>query len=406
MPEVTLVMSVFNGELFLPAALESIMAQSMRDFAIIVVNDGSTDRTAEILEEYAGRSERMQVVHQQNSGVVDAANRACALARTPYIARMDADDISLPDRLERQLSFLQRRREVALLGGAAEFINESGDVLFTVDVPTQHDEIKVILPERNVFVHSAVVMRRDALLAVGGYRRAFSDTAGDYDLWLRIVERYEAANLAEVIVRYRVHRRQTTTMRLEEQTLAAMGARLSARLRRSGRPDPFDAMNAVTRDTLIRLGMTAAEIEKEVATVAGSWANVMGEAGYHDTAVAPAREGWRGPPGDRASRGHAGPPPFCPRRPGPRPGRPHPGPSGGGAGRHRGPTEEPAGPAQSALWPSASSRCSCWPHGDGRGRRCRARRDTGTRCLGWRSGSSSPNPRGRAASHRSHPPGR
>ena len=295
MPEVTLVMSVFNGERFLTAALESIMAQSMRDFAIIVVNDGSTDRTAEILEEYAGRSERMQVVHQPNSGVVDAANRACALARTPYIARMDADDISLPDRLERQLGFLQRRREVALLGGAAEFINESGDVLFTVDVPTHHDEIKATLPERNVFVHSAVVMRRDALLAVGGYRRAFSDTAGDYDLWLRIVERYEAANLAEVIVRYRVHRRQTTTMRLEEQTLAAIGARLSARLRRSGRPDPFDAMNAVTRDTLIRLGMTAAEIEKEVATVAGSWANVMGEAGYHDTAVALAREAWRGP---------------------------------------------------------------------------------------------------------------
>jgi glycosyltransferase involved in cell wall biosynthesis len=294
MPEVTLVMTVFNGELFLPAALESIMAQSMRDFAIIVVNDGSTDRTAEILEEYAGRSKRMQIVHQQNTGIVDAANRACTLVRTPYIARMDADDISLPDRLERQLSFLQRRREVALLGGAAEFINESGDVLFAVDVPTHQDEIKALLPERNVFVHSAVVMRRDALLAVGGYRRAFSDTAGDYDLWLRLVERYEAANLPEVIVRYRVHRRQTTTMRLEEQTLAALGARLSARLRRSGRPDPFDAMNTVTRDTLIRLGMTAVEIEKEVARVAGSWANVMGEAGHHDTAVTLAREAWRG----------------------------------------------------------------------------------------------------------------
>jgi Glycosyl transferase family 2 len=302
MPEVTLVMTVFNGERFLPAALESIMAQSMRDFAIIVVNDGSTDRTAEILEEYAGRSERMQIVHQQNTGIVDAANRACALAKTPYIARMDADDISLPDRLERQLGFLQRRREVALLGGAAEYINESGDVLFTMGVPTQHDEIKAILPERNVFVHSAVVMRRDALLAVGGYRRAFSDTAGDYDLWLRIVERYEVANLPEVIVRYRVHRRQTTTMRLEEQTLAAIGARLSARLRRTGRPDPFGAMNAVTRDTLIRLGMTAAEIEKEVARVSRSWAGVMREAGYHDTAVALAREAWRGSRGPGLSR--------------------------------------------------------------------------------------------------------
>jgi hypothetical protein len=291
MPELTVVMSVFNGERFLAAALDSLMAQSMRDFKVIIVNDGSTDRSAEILEEYAGRTRHMQVVHQRNAGVAVAVNRACDLVKTPYIARMDADDISLPDRLARQLGFLRRRPPVALLGGGAEFINESGEVMFRVDVPTGNDEINIMLPERNVFVHSTVVMRRDALLAVGGYRRAFS-LAEDYDLWLRIAERYELANLAEVLVRYRVHRRQVSTTNLREQTRAVIGARLSAGIRRSGQEDPFGGMESLSDDTLNRLGVGTSEIEREVAKAAGSWARVMGEAGDHDTAAILARQAW------------------------------------------------------------------------------------------------------------------
>src|SRR5262249_13989462 len=97
---VTLVMTVFNGERFLAAALASLLAQSARDLPIIVVNDGSTDGSERILTEYARRSGRMQVIHQRNAGIVDSANRACALVETPYIARMDADDVSMPDRLQ------------------------------------------------------------------------------------------------------------------------------------------------------------------------------------------------------------------------------------------------------------------------------------------------------------------
>jgi|SRR5437867_2044683 len=292
MPEVTLVMSVFNGEPFLAAALDSLMAQSVQEFAIIVVNDGSTDGSAQILDEYAGRRGRMQVIHQRNSGVAEAVNRACDLVKTPYIARMDADDISLPDRLARQLGFLRRRPQVALLGGGAEFINARGAMMFKVDVPTRDDEIKATLPERNVFVHSTVVMRREALLAVGGYRRAFT-LAEDYDLWLRIAERYELANLAEVLVRYRVHRRQVSTTRLQEQARAAVGARLSARLRQSGKHDPFDTMESVSDDGLNRFGVSMAEVELEVAKAARSWARVMGEAGDHETAAVLARQAWQ-----------------------------------------------------------------------------------------------------------------
>jgi hypothetical protein len=306
MPELTVVMAVFNGERFLPAALDSIMGQSMRDFELIIVNDGSTDGSAEILDEYARRSGRIQVVHERHAGTSAAVNLGCARVRTPYIARMDADDVSLPDRVARQLRFLRGCPQVALLGGGAEFINGSGEVLFRVDVPTRHEEIAAMLPERNVFVHSAVVMRRDAFLAVGGYRRAFSGLTEDYDLWLRIAEQYEVANLAEVIVRYRVHRGQVTTTRLREQTRAAIGARLSARLRQSGQDDPFDAMESVSDDTLNRLGVSMSEIEHEAAKAAGSWARLTGEAGDHDTAVVLARQAWQGGRGRVVTRHEVG----------------------------------------------------------------------------------------------------
>jgi hypothetical protein len=293
MLEVTVVVPVFNGERFLAATLDSVLAQSMPDFELIVVNDGSTDRTAEILAGYASRDRRINVVHQKNAGATVAANLAGQLAKAPYIARLDADDISLPNRLERQLAFLQRYRDVALLGSAAEFINEADAVFFTESVPTGNDEIKALLPERNVFVHSAVAMRRDVFLAVGGYRRAFAGASDDYDLWLRISERYEVANLSEVLVRYRVHRGQSTATRLSEQTRSSLGARVSARLRRSGHDDPFGFLTSVSRDTLTRLGIATFQIEDEIATTGRNWARVMAAAGDHDAALALAREAWR-----------------------------------------------------------------------------------------------------------------
>jgi hypothetical protein len=292
MTELTVVMTVYNGGPHLAPALESIMTQSIRDFEVLVVNDGSTDQSATILDEYARRDARIRVIHQRNTGVVGALNTACAIVETPYIARLDADDISLSDRLERQTEFLRRNPHVALFGGAADFINEAGEVLFRVDVPTNNNDIKTQLLERNVFVHSAVVVRREALLAVGGYRRPFP-SAEDYDLWLRISERYAVANLSEVVVRYRLHPKQASTARLEGQVLATMGARLSARLRRAGKPDPSWSTGPVSRQDLSRLGVSSDEIDVEIAKGAATWASVMQRAGYHETAANLAKQAWR-----------------------------------------------------------------------------------------------------------------
>jgi len=292
MTELTVVMSVYNGEPYLISAIESLQRQSIQDFEILIVDDGSTDRSSVILGHYARRDSRISVIRQENAGQTAALNKACGLVRTPYIARMDADDISAPDRFRRQLDFLNRDPEVALLGGAAEYVNESGDVLFTVEVPTTDEEIRARLPSLNAFVHSAVVMRRDAVLAVGGYRRAFL-YADDYDLWLRLAERHKVANLAATLVSYRVHREQVSTKGLEQQVLSAMGARLSAKMRQARGRDLFDSMGLVTREELCRFGITHGEIEEEIVKASANWAGVMRDAGYHDGAVVLAKEAWR-----------------------------------------------------------------------------------------------------------------
>jgi hypothetical protein len=293
MLEFTVVMTVYNGGSYLIPALESILTQSIRDFEFLIVDDGSTDGSTGTLEEYARRDSRIRLIRQENAGTIPSLIKACGLVTTPYIARMDADDISAPDRFERQLDFLGRNREVALLGGAAEYINDAGEVLSTVEPPTSDDDIRARLATENVFVSSAVVMRRDALVMVGGYRRAFL-YAEDYDLWLRIAERHKVANLAGVLVSYRVHRKQATTKGLEQQLLSAIGARVSARMRQTPGKDPFDESTApVSKEQLSRLGVAGSEIEEQVGKGYATWAEVMRQAGYYERAATLATEARR-----------------------------------------------------------------------------------------------------------------
>ncbi len=125
-PLVSVVMSVYNGERFLREAIESILSQTFRDFEFIIVNDGSTDGTAGILNSYALSDSRVRVFEQENMGQCASDNRGCSLARGKYIARMDSDDVSMRDRLERQIAFLENHEKVGLLGGAVEIIDDRG----------------------------------------------------------------------------------------------------------------------------------------------------------------------------------------------------------------------------------------------------------------------------------------
>jgi hypothetical protein len=243
-PTVSVALPVYNAMPYLSDALDSIAAQTYQDFEIICVDDGSDDGTDRILADYQRRENRLFVHRQSNVGVASALNRACRLARGRYIARMDADDVALANRLEEQVAFLDRHPEVAVVGGAVELVNADGLPFHLAQYPLRDADIRLALTRSNPFVHSAVLLRTSALHAVGGYRPA-SANAEDYDLWLRLAEHYQLANLPDPVLRYRVHRAQVTSARLRVQSLAALAVRVAAQTRRTQGCDPLSTIVGV-----------------------------------------------------------------------------------------------------------------------------------------------------------------
>ena len=238
-PRVSVVMPVWNAVRFLRPAMDSILTQSFESFEVVVVDDGSSDGTGVILSEY--RDPRVRVVRKEKRhGVVSALNLGLDLARGEFVARMDADDVSHPERFAAQVRFLDGEIDVALVGSWANVIDEKGGIVSIIRVPTDRGDIHGELLDRNVFVHSSVMFRRDRVREVGCYQkiRASDDTAQDYDLWLRLADRFPLANLPEVLVDYRIHSAQVSMRRLPAQRRCADLARQMAARRRAEHGEP------------------------------------------------------------------------------------------------------------------------------------------------------------------------
>ena len=231
MPEVSVVMAVRNGGCFVAEAVASILSQTLRDLELVIIDDGSTDHTPEFL---AGLTDsRVVLITQPPHGLAGALNRGAAAARSTLVARMDADDVSLPDRLEKQVTFMQEHPEVALLGTAVRHINETGAVTGEWCPPLDDISIRRGLIRANLFAHPSVVFRREPFLRMGGYRDL--PFAQDYDLWLRMAARHRVANLAEPLVLRRHTKGQFGSHRETQQARWALRARASA-IRRGDYP--------------------------------------------------------------------------------------------------------------------------------------------------------------------------
>jgi hypothetical protein len=200
-PAVSVVMSVYNGGQFLNQAVESILAQTLPDFEFIIINDGSTDRTGEILERFT--DERIVRMNQDHAGLTRALNRGLSAARGDYIARIDADDMAQPERLEKQLAFLQNNPDIILVGSNCHNIDRNGTILSTTNFPGENAHIKWRLLFHNCIPHSSVMFHKEEILKLGGYDNTIT-CAQDYDLWLRVAEKYSIANLEEPLVSYRI----------------------------------------------------------------------------------------------------------------------------------------------------------------------------------------------------------
>jgi hypothetical protein len=265
-PRVSVVMSVRNAERFVAQAVESILAQTTTDLELLVVDNASSDGTPRILSTLARGDARLRL-HRlgPDAGLAAALNFACEQAQGPLIARMDGDDVASPDRLERQAAFLDAHGSVALVGGAATVIDDSGQARRTLRPPTDDARIRSSLVERNCIIHSTVTMRRDALRRLGGYRAGFVH-AEDYDLWLRLAERHPLANLPEVVLQYRVHPEQVSHQALEQQVLSTLAARAAARRRRAGIDEGSVGEKSVARSDLAALGIAEDAVQSALAT--------------------------------------------------------------------------------------------------------------------------------------------
>lgn len=223
-PAVSVVMAVKDGERYVEKAVRSVLGQTLRNFELIVVDDGSSDMTPEILDRFADA--RMRVITQPNHGLAESLNKGVRVARSSLIARMDADDIAEPERLERQVSFMMERPEVGLLGTAALIIDEKGTQVRQWTPPLDDAVIRRELIRANQFAHPSVMFRKDVFEAVGGY--ADMPYAQDYDLWLRMAGCCKLANLPEPLVRRRETEGQFGTGRETEQVRWAVKARVGA----------------------------------------------------------------------------------------------------------------------------------------------------------------------------------
>ena len=216
-PRISVLTAVHNGERYLEESSASVLRQTLADFEFILVDDGSTDRTPEILERLRQQDSRVVVIRQERAGQTRSLIRAVHEARGEYLARHDADDLSLPPRFDRQVHHLDAHPSVGVLGCATDAIDERGAVLGPV--PMRHGSSQVkrgLMTLKVTMVHASIMMRRAAYDAVGGYRAAFL-LSQDIDLWLRMVQRDDVDNLPEPLVRWRINQSGTYVSRRELQ---------------------------------------------------------------------------------------------------------------------------------------------------------------------------------------------
>lgn len=202
-PKISVVMPACNVAAYVDQAVKSILNQTFKDFEFIIINDGSTDDTGSILDQYQRLDSRIQVHHCEPQGLAPALNYGCQRARGQYIARMDADDISLPRRLEKQLEYIGKHPEIGILGAWICKMDKNGSVTGTWCPPTNPKMLKWTHFFGVCVAHPAVLMRREVIKRLGFYQLDAISSV-DVDLWLRASSVTEFGNVPEVLLKYRV----------------------------------------------------------------------------------------------------------------------------------------------------------------------------------------------------------
>ncbi len=258
---VSVVLPVYNAEQFVVEAVESILGQSLTALELVVIDDGSTDRSPTLLANLAARDPRIRLISRENRGLTRSLNEGLDLATADYVAIMNADDISLPDRLAKQAAFLDVHPQVAAVGTQTRLISGDRSLGPVTRLPESPDAVRAFLPKASPLAHPSVMLRRPLVLAIGGYRPQM-EPAEDYDLWLRLAEHHDLANLPDVLLEYRVHAGQSTAKACESVALATLIAQAASKRRATGSPDPVAGRAAIDRGLAIELGISEAALAR------------------------------------------------------------------------------------------------------------------------------------------------
>lgn len=271
-PRISVAMSVYNGERFLADAIESILAQSFTDFEFLILDDGSTDSSPAIIAGYAAQDPRIRPIMRENRGLIVSLNQLLDEARAPIIARMDADDICMPQRFERQIAFLDAHPDYGVIGAWTDDMDENGGHYQSTGPhhPTDHASfLEAIDRWEPLLCHPVVTYRRDVVRGVGGYHAAFRHCE-DMDLWLRLASVTKLCNLPEPLIRYRHYAGQVSARHSTEQQIGATVSMLAYYRRKAGQPDPTETLERLPAidelDTLFAQPGTAKAVRARVAS--------------------------------------------------------------------------------------------------------------------------------------------
>lgn len=222
-PLISVVMPAFNAQAHLAEAMQSVLGQTYEHFELLLIDDGSSDATLQIARSFDDPRIRI-VENEKNLGLVNTLNKALGLCKGAYIARMDADDICVPERFALQLDYLERHQDVGVVGGAIRFFDNI-PTPYTFQFPTAHDDIRVALMFYCPLAHPALMFRRSVydeghLAYTGEYPHA-----EDYWLWSRLTREVRSANLPDLVLHYRLHKKQVSTSESNHQYLASRAVR-------------------------------------------------------------------------------------------------------------------------------------------------------------------------------------
>jgi len=238
LPKVTVLTSCYNAARYLPEAIESILGQTFKDFEFLLIDDGSTDETLEIIRQYAAQDDRILVVEKKNSGLADSLNKGIKVAVGQWIARLDADDIAFLYRLERQYDYVQKDPGIVLIGSGCITIDQRGREIKCYKYPSRS---KPFSP----FPHSTAFYRTDAVRQLGGYRPRIY-RAEDKDLWLRLSSCGKIGCLREPLIKLRKHS-ESITATDEKCAISSYAAMVSFLLVQEGEPDPVEQSDEAYR---------------------------------------------------------------------------------------------------------------------------------------------------------------